>query len=94
MATSAGFHITEGPALATAVTNPASALSNGVVVAGVKYMPVKAVVGSIIAKKGTSGVVCGKGGTAIVVAVFDEKLSLAKATDAVDKLAHKIEFGY
>jgi len=96
-ATSSGFAVSpaEGKALSDLFKTPANAFSNGINIAGIKYLAVKADERSIYGKKGTGGICTVKTGQAIVVGVYDDKLPAGSAANVAEKLAdYLIENGY
>eukprot|EP00999_Lentomonas_sp_LEN2_P001580 NODE_2644_length_528_cov_62.551122_g2594_i0.p1 GENE.NODE_2644_length_528_cov_62.551122_g2594_i0~~NODE_2644_length_528_cov_62.551122_g2594_i0.p1 ORF type:complete len:125 (+),score=16.24 NODE_2644_length_528_cov_62.551122_g2594_i0:60-434(+) len=94
-AATAGFSVSEGKQLAAQFANPNSAFSEGIKVAGVKYMTIKADQRSIYGKKGAGGCVCVKTNQAILVGMYDENIQPGQCTTVVEKLAdYLIENNY
>merc|ERR1712159_510048 len=96
-AASSGFEITpaEGTQLAQAFSDATSIFSNGINVAGQKYMTIKADTRSIYGKKGAGGVACVKTNQAILIGVYDENIQPSQCATVVEKLAdYLIENSY
>merc|ERR1712063_190029 len=88
-ATTAGFSVAEGAALAALFSNPSNAFSSGVTVAGTKYLAIKADNRSIYGKKGSGGVCLVKTGQSVLVGVYADGSGIqpGNAANAVEKLA-------
>jgi len=96
-ATSAGFSLKpgEGQKLSHGFADSSSVLGAGVLVAGVKYLAIKADSRAIDGKKGAGGVVAVKTGQSILIGVYNETIQPGQATNVVEKLAdYLIENGY
>jgi len=96
-AATAGFNLkgNEGRQLAQQFNDPTSAFSGGVLVAGEKYMCIKADNRSIYGKKGAGGVACVKTTQAILIGTYDDSIQPGQCANAVEKLAdYLIENGY
>eukprot|EP00034_Subulatomonas_tetraspora_P000623 GABW01000878.1.p1 GENE.GABW01000878.1~~GABW01000878.1.p1 ORF type:complete len:125 (-),score=29.71 GABW01000878.1:63-437(-) len=94
-ATSAGFNVAEGAALARMFSDPSSAFASGITVAGVKYMCIRADPRSIYGKKGATGVVCVKTNQAILIGTYGENIQPGQCTTVVEKVAdYLIENNY
>eukprot|EP00163_Fabomonas_tropica_P019623 TRINITY_DN34408_c0_g1_i1.p1 TRINITY_DN34408_c0_g1~~TRINITY_DN34408_c0_g1_i1.p1 ORF type:complete len:128 (+),score=44.37 TRINITY_DN34408_c0_g1_i1:114-497(+) len=77
----------EAAALIAGFNDPTGLLAQGLHVAGVKYMTIKADPRSVYGKKVNNGVVIVKTGQAIVIGQYDEKIQPGSATLTVEKLA-------
>jgi profilin len=96
-ATSAGFSIKpdEAKKLIQAFSDPSQALANGIVLAGTKYMTLRADNRSVYGKKGATGFCAVKTNQAVLISAYDETIQPGQAANTTEKLAdYLIENGY
>ena len=77
-------------ALSLFVDGASPAFANGITIAGVKYLCVKADSSSVYGKKGAEGCVLIKTKQAMVVGVYGENTSAGNAANAAEKLADSL----
>lgn len=96
-AISPGFKVTstEVKNVLAGFTDPSNLRSQGMFIAGEKYLVVAADDRSINGKKGLGGVVAVKTGQTVLIGVYGSKTQLGQALNTVEKLAdYLIENGY
>ncbi|ELR13784.1 profilin [Acanthamoeba castellanii str. Neff] len=77
------------------VVSPDAVRANGLNLAGVKYLCIKADDRSVYAKKNATGVCCVKTSKAVLIALYDEKVQPGQCANVVEKLAdYLIAQGY
>jgi profilin len=75
--------------------SPDAVRANGLNLAGVKYLCIKADDRSVYAKKNATGVCCVKTSKAVLIALYDEKVQPGQCANVVEKLAdYLIAQGY
>eukprot|EP01118_Nematostelium_gracile_P001004 TRINITY_DN11000_c0_g1_i1.p1 TRINITY_DN11000_c0_g1~~TRINITY_DN11000_c0_g1_i1.p1 ORF type:complete len:127 (-),score=34.56 TRINITY_DN11000_c0_g1_i1:7-387(-) len=88
-AASSSFNVTqeEGKTLFAAFKDPFEIRNNGLFIAGMKYLCIRADERSIYGKQGATGAVCVKTGKSILVGVYNETSQPGQAANVVEKLA-------